>query len=258
MWKADIKPGAEYALRERRSPGAPLQRVRILQHVRGKKWKAEWIEPNPGLVDYVESQNLIALWKDRRSVLRDEECNERIRRHNDALGYSEQSPIANALSEVFEAVGEKDLSFYKGILSGSADALERVKDRAGIDRTKASPLAYVDRDGTSHTPFDEALELAKAFCAKEPSAVLVQVETTEEEWSRKATAPGGDYRVGLLNEYRAAWALIRQWAGHDAAIAQREDRIKRLERLVWDAIYALQKAGQDDQAKRLRRAIERD
>ncbi|OGA01029.1 MAG: hypothetical protein A3I00_06470 [Betaproteobacteria bacterium RIFCSPLOWO2_02_FULL_64_12] len=258
MWKADIKPGAEYALREARSPGAPLQHVRILQHVRGKKWKAEWIDPNPGLVEYVESQNLIARWKDRHSVLRDEERSQRLRQHNDALGYSEESPIARALSVVFDAAGEKGLSFYRGILSGPPDALDRVKVRAGIDRAKHSPLAHVDRDGTSHAPFDEALDLAKAFCAKEPAAVLVRVEATEEDWSRKAAAPGGDYIVGLLNEYRAAWALIRQWAGHDAAIAQREARIQRLERLVWDAIYALQKAGQDDEARRLRRAVERE
>ena len=38
--------------------------------------------------------------------------------------------------------------------------------------------------------------------------------------------------VGLLNEYRASWALIRQWAGHDAAVAEREATIQKLERLV--------------------------
>jgi hypothetical protein len=54
---------------------------------------------------------------------------------------------------------------------------------------------------------------------------------------------GEDYIIKLLNEYRASWALIRQWAGHDAAVAQREAEIQRLERLVWDAVYALQKAG---------------
>jgi putative hemolysin len=65
-----------------------------------------------------------------------------------------------------------------------------------------------------------------------------------------------EYIVGLLNEYRASWALIRQWAGLDAAIAQREAEIQKLERLVWDAIYALQKAGLDREAATLRRAIE--
>jgi hypothetical protein len=43
----------------------------------------------------------------------------------------------------------------------------------------------------------------------------------------------------------AAWALIRQWAGQDAALAQKDAEIQRLERLAWVAIYALQKAGND-------------
>lgn len=83
------------------------------------------------------------------------------------------------------------------------------------------------------------------------------IEATERKWTQEATQLGGDYLVGLLNEYRAAWAIIRQWTGHDAVIAQREAQIQRLERLVWDAIYALQKAGADEEARRLRRAMER-
>jgi hypothetical protein len=73
----------------------------------------------------------------------------------------------------------------------------------------------------------------------------------------EAARPGGEYLVELLNEHRASWALIRQWAGHDPAIAQREAQIQRLERLVWDAIYALQKAGLDKEAHRLRQDVER-
>ena len=51
--------------------------------------------------------------------------------------------------------------------------------------------------------------------------------------------------------------MIRQWAGHDAAVAEREAHIVKLERLVWDAIYALQKAKLDSEAARLRRAMEK-
>jgi len=80
------------------------------------------------------------------------------------------------------------------------------------------------------------------------------VEATERKWESDIRR-GEDYVASLLNEHRAAWALIRQWAGHDAAIAQREAEIKRLERLVWDAVYALQKAGLDTESDRLRRAI---
>jgi hypothetical protein len=48
MWKSGIKVGAEYAMREKRGRGVPLQRVRILEHARGNKWKAEWIARIPG------------------------------------------------------------------------------------------------------------------------------------------------------------------------------------------------------------------
>jgi hypothetical protein len=44
--------------------------------------------------------------------------------------------------------------------------------------------------------------------------------------------------------------LLRGW--------RHEAEIQRLERLVWDAIYALQKAGLDREASRLRHAIARE
>ena len=158
---------------------------------------------------------------------------------------------------IFDSIGEKQLSFYRGILSGPSDALERLKQRASISQHKASPASYVDRQGTTHVPFTEALEIAQAFCGSEPSAVLLSIEATEQKWAQEAARPGGDHLVRLLNEYRASWALIRQWAGQDAAIAAREAQIRRLERLVWDAIYALQKAGLDEESGKLRRALGR-
>jgi hypothetical protein len=51
--------------------------------------------------------------------------------------------------------------------------------------------------------------------------------------------------------------LIRQWTGHDPAVAEREAYIQRLERLGWDAIYALQKAGLDSDAAKLRRVLDK-
>ena len=258
MLKAEIKPGEEYAVRENRTSTTPFQHVRILQHVRGTKWKAEWIEPNPGLVDYIESKSLVVRWKERKAFIRDEEAERLLDEDNERHGYREDSPVANALSEVFGSTGEKGVQFYSGELTGPPDALDRVRERAGVKLAKPSSLTYVDRHGTMHAPYSEALPLAKAFCAAEPSPVLVDVEATERKWSVEASQPGGDYLVGLLNEYRAAWALIRQWTGHDPAIAQREAHIQQLERLVLDAIYALQKAGLDSEAHRLRRALGQD
>jgi hypothetical protein len=258
MQKAEIKPRTEYAFREKRVPGCPIEHVRVLEHIRGNKWKAEWIEPNPGLVHYLESGQLLCRWKERKAFLKEEDNRERLVKHNDAQGYSENSPIAHALYQVFESAGESELSFYKGVLRASPEALARVLTRTGMKADTRAPYSYTDRQGTLQLPFVEALDLARKFCAAEPSAVLVGVETTEREWAERARTPGDEYIVPLLNEYRAAWALIRQWTGHDPAIAARESTLQKLERLVWDAIYALQKAGLDSEAARLRRAIQRD
>jgi hypothetical protein len=257
MQKSEIKLRTEYAFREKRVPGATVERVKVLEHIRGNKWKAEWIEPNPGLVHYVESGQLLCHWKERKRFLKEEEDQERLLKRNDEQGYSENSPIAHALYSVFESVGEPEVDFYKGALRCSPEAIDRVRMRAGMKPGQSSPYAYTDRQGKLQLPFEEALELAQKFCAKEPQAVLTRVEATEREWSRDARTPGEEYIVPLLNEYRAAWALIRQWTGHDPAVAAREAEIQKLERLVWDAIYALQKAGLDSEAARLRRAIER-
>lgn len=256
MLKSEIKPGVEYAMRERSNVRGPFQHVRIIEHVRGNKWKAKWIEPNPGLSDYVESGQLVVLWKERRAFLKDEENEERLRNRNKQLGYEEESPLAKATYEIFESVGD-DVSFYKGRLSGSPEALERVSARARTASKNSSLISYTDRKGKVHLPFDEALELGRKFCAAEPATVLARIENTERKWAEQARRPGEEYLVSLLNEYRAAWALIRQWTGYDAAISQREAEIEKLERLVWDAVYALQKAGLDSEAARLRRALER-
>jgi hypothetical protein len=255
MLKAQIKPRTEYALREKLLRGAPFQRVRTIEHIRGNKWKVEWIEPNPGLVDYVKSGQLIVPWKDHRAFLKEEAAETNIREHNERRGYVKDSPPDDALSEIFEAMGER-ITYYRGQLTGAPEAIDRIKSRAGMETGAKSSAAYTDREGVLHVPFDEALELGRAFCAREPQTVLVKIEAAESKWSQEVGHLGKEYMAELLNDYGPAWALIRQWAGHDAAVAAREERIKRLERLVWDAVYALQRAKLDEEASRLRRVLE--
>lgn len=188
--------------------------------------------------------------------MREEGNEECLQKYNDNHGYTDgNKPVITALEQVFHSAAD-GLDFTKGSLIGAPESIGRLKTRARIDPAKQSSVAYVDRHGKLHLPFDEAFELGRKFCTEEPSTVLVDVEATERDWAHKATH-GEDYLVGLLNEYRASWALIRQRAGYDAAVAQREKEIKKLERLVWDAVYALQKAGLDSEAAKLRRAIER-
>jgi hypothetical protein len=256
MLKSEIKPGTDYAVRERRTRGTPFQRVRIIEHVRGNKWKAKWIDPNPGLIDYIESGQLIVSWKGHKAFLKQEASEAQLREHNTRHGYTHKnSPVITALEQVFESVGD-GVGFRDGSVVGSPEAIARLRARAKMVGGKESFVTYVDCAGELHLPFDEAFELGRRFCAAEPSTVLVEVEVTERTWTHKATH-GEEYILELLNEYRASWALLRQWAGYDAAVAQREEEIKKLERLVWDAIYALQKTGHDSEAAKLRRGIEK-
>ncbi len=203
MVRSEIRVGEEYVLREGKAPDAPLQRVKIIQHVRGKKWKAEWIDPNPGLIEYVESQKLVVRWKDRKVFFQEEEKARQLRADDERHGFDDDSPVDNAVTQVFESIGEKDLQYYRGILSGSLEALHRVRGRANFDRKKSSAFAYTDRFGTVNVPYAEALELAKAFCAAEPNTVLLNTEGTEREWVQEASHPGNEYMRSLLGHHPA-------------------------------------------------------
>jgi hypothetical protein len=163
VYKSTIVRDAEYALREKRE--APIERVRILEHVRGNRWKAQWIDPNSGLVHYVESGHLLCPWKQLKAFLREESDAERLRQHNVECGWVKDSPVDQALYQVFENVGD-DVSYYRGVLTSKPEPLARVKTRAGMPVDKSSPYAYTDRAGTIHIPFDEAVEIARRFCAR--------------------------------------------------------------------------------------------
>ncbi len=136
-------PGARSADR-----APPVQRVRIIEHIRANKWKAEWVDPNPGLVHYVESGQLVCLWKEHKAFLKEESEAQRLREHNERNGYMPESPLTKAAEQVFETVGD-DIKFYNGILSGSSDALERVKVRAGM----AEQPTRMWRTSTVRAPF---------------------------------------------------------------------------------------------------------
>jgi hypothetical protein len=139
--KSEIKPRTEYAFPEKRVPGATVEHVKVLDHIRGNKWKAEWIEPNPGLVHYLESGQLFVIGKNERGSLKEEEDRERLLKRNDEQGYPENSPIAHALYSVFESVGEPEIDFYKGVLRCSPEAIDRVRMRAGMKSGQSSPYA---------------------------------------------------------------------------------------------------------------------
>jgi len=94
----------------------------LIEHIRKNKWKAKWIEPNPGLIDYIESGQLIVPWKERKAFLKEQESAERLRNRNRALGYAEESPVAKALYGIFENVGD-EVSFYRGFCAAEPAAV---------------------------------------------------------------------------------------------------------------------------------------
>ena len=256
MLNADLIPGQEYAFREKRIIGSPLHRVKLLKHIRGRKWQAKWIKPNSNLIDYLSTEQVIVPWKDQAAFMKEERHRESMRRHNSKVGFTASSPISEAVESVIDSVGD-EVHFNNGDLSGTRDQLERLRVRARLDglRLDDVPPSYVDRQRRLHLPFEIALELARAFCRVEPGTALTNIEATERNWSLTATRPNGEYIIPLLNHHRASWALIRQWCGQEAAIAARENRIAELERLVWDAVYVLQKAGLDGEANKLCRTV---
>jgi hypothetical protein len=69
--------------------------------------------------------------------------------------------------------------------------------------------------------------------------------------------PGGHYRDKLLTKYRAAWAIIRQWAGLDAAVAAPEQRTRDLEQLLPRAMLDFRRPDTDPLrvAARIERAL---
>ena len=89
--------------------------------------------------------------------------------------------------------------------------------------------------------------------------MLTPVEVAERDWTSRAREPGGDYALGLLADYRACWAIIRQWAGHDAAVAIREERIDELEQLLTRVMWDLRRPAPDPGkvAERIERYLRR-
>jgi hypothetical protein len=249
MLKSELKSGVEYAFREKRVSGAPLERIKLIQHVRGSRWKAKWIDTHPGLVDYVTTAQILVAWKEHKQFLQEENDLAHLR------GYDGNFPVCEALQQVFESVKD-GISYDRGILLTTLEPLNRLRARSRLSEYVLQSPAFQSRDDTLRLPHDQAEELARTFCMAEPAPVLIDIETTERNWSMDVARPGNEYLVPLLNQYRASWAIIRQWCGTDAAVAERDKRIEILERLVWDAIYALQKAGLDNEAIRLRRIID--
>jgi hypothetical protein len=255
MFRQDIIIGEEYGYREKPFQKGPMERVRIVDRVRSQ-WKVEWIEPNSGLQDFVRSNHLVIPWKERKAFLDDEASWGALQDRCDSCWPGFEHPLSDAVDTVLESTGEMISIGKYGALSCEPEVLERVIRRASCELPIQRP-GFIDRFGVAHLPFDSAVRLAQAFAVAEPRTVLLQADTEEQDYDLKANELGNSYLVPIVQQRRAGWALCRQWAGFDQAIAQREQEIQRLRRIIEDIRYELRRAGQDDLAAEVDRKLHR-
>ena len=65
MLKSQIKPGYGICFSRIALTGNSFPARACYSSIRAEqKWRAEWIDPSPGLIDYVDSGQLIVPWKE--------------------------------------------------------------------------------------------------------------------------------------------------------------------------------------------------
>jgi uncharacterized protein (UPF0335 family) len=257
MDSASLTVGKLYAFREKRQPGVPFLKVKLLAKVgRGGKVQVRFEDgPFPGLEEYVHTRQLVVPWGERQAFIRDEERLEQIKKAAAAYGDKARS---DAVEAILESTGESSAWLSGNGLSMPRDAIERLARRAGLDGdpAKLDPLGFQDRFGNIHLPPQGAEILARAFAAAEPETVLTYIEGEEEEMRARGYLPGERIYHQFLREYKPGFALARQWAGFTEEIEMLRKEIGRLQGLVHQAAADLRELGADTKAHRLLRGLE--
>jgi hypothetical protein len=252
----ELKVGEYYAYRERRE--AEVVKVKLVENIdRPRKVKVRFESgPYPGLVDYVETRQLLSRWSEREPVLRDEALTQRLKEYVAA----HRNPAGEiAVETVLEATGEPGASVDNGRVHLSAEAFERIVMRAGLrDRkpTDLSPRAFIDRKSYVHLAWDDAEELVRAFAASEPDTVTMFIDQEEAELRARGFQRGRGTYHDVLRMYQPGWALARQWAGGRREVASLRLQLEALTSLLTQAAKELEERGAEDLAVRCRKAIE--
>jgi hypothetical protein len=162
--KADIGPSRRYGYRSRRTE--PLQRVKVLEAVRGGRWKVEFLdEPHPGLVDYVRSRELVCRWSDRKTVLRDERWMDALRAEVERE-WPGDGPYDTAVMHALAATGER-AGTQRGVLSDSPDVIQRLWQGVQLPPPTGAP-SLVDRHGVMHVGWSDVVAMVHEFASNEP------------------------------------------------------------------------------------------
>lgn len=252
MRSQDLHVGEHYAVRAQpRDRDAPLTRVRLVGPVRTGQAKVEHADGEiSGLVEWLPTRTFQCRWAERRAFLRDEQ-----RAHAIELAAEQQwdQVVADAVSHVLTATGEEGGFLRRWTLS--PEKARRLWVRGEIEEPpEAHPLAFVDRHGMLHLPYEMTVRFAQAFAAAEPDAVMLYLRGWEERLEAEGWQPGSSSAHEFLRQSRPSHALTRQWAGSGEVDVLTKE-VERLRRVVRAAVEVMRRDGLEADADRIEQGL---
>lgn len=189
-------------------------------------------------------------WGERQVFLRDES---RWNALQQAAAHDYDPVVEEAISTVFEATGD-ETGFIR-VWSVDPRRAQRLWRRAALDGAPDQhPLAYTDRHGLMHLPYETALQFAQSFAAAEPEACIHYIQEWEDRLRAEGYEPGHRHSHGFLRQQRPTYALVREWTqAGDLGLLRQENT--RLRQLLQQALGALRQAGDERSANRIDRAL---
>ena len=261
MKREDFKEGTEWALRSSSALGETAQRVALVAVVkrgRSTKVKIRHVEGElEGLEEFVNAMHLRCRWREWVKVERDEKRELALIDHVEGKECHDGIVVraaAQVLYSTKEDIHIDENREYTRIQD--AKALDRVADRAGIERKPwRSQPAFKDRNGALFVPNDALVRLAIAFARAEPETVNLYLDLEEEEYLQGGFFLGERWQHDVLLEQKPAWVIARRWASPEEGRDYLREQVRRLLTLLHRAIDTLDAAGLAKEARRLERTL---
>jgi hypothetical protein len=203
-----------------------------------------------GLEEWVPTRTVTCPWGERKAFLRDES---RWSALQEAAARDYDPVIDEAISTVFAATADE--TGFVRVWTIEPERAQRLWRRAGLDGSPDQhPLAYTDRSGHLNLPYETAFQFARAFAAAEPQPCIHYIQEWEDRLRAEGYEPGRRASHHVLRNIRPAHALVREWTQAGELAMLREEN-KRLRQLLARAFEALRRAGDEQSANRLDRAL---
>jgi hypothetical protein len=252
MLGTDLVVGRAYAERSKPNDAqCALRKIIFVGPARAGKAKIRHADGDlDGLEEWVPTRTLMCAWAERQAFRRDES---RWNALQEAAARDFDPVVEEAISTVFEATGE-ETGFIR-VWTVGPERAQRLWRRAGLEGSPDQhPLAYTDRGGQLHLPYETALQFAQAFAAAEPEPCIHYIQEWEDRLRAEGYEPGRRVSHQVLRDMRPAHALVREWAQAGELDLLRQEN-QRLRQLLRQALEALRRAGEEQSANRLDRAL---